>query len=1338
MSKPDLSPSGALAGIALRDLRGGGGENRNAHRYHVPEDFKATIDAEAEAIRQPASEGKVARALVHSNSSSDMSGEEHLSKKSSWGMQDEQRHKSTLHSWDSVSSMNDSGNASSNARASTLATGGNQAGILRVRPSQTSSAIITASGTDKDKDPLRVCATLWERAKKLDPVLWGALREMQSAAGRGDAGGSGAGMGVDIAAIAREIRAALEGIIFTDLAHAVEVKGADQRVWLMDHKLSREAAKGLKGAYDRGVTQQLLVCEADAARFYRRLLQRLGKEHQGALAAPSAASARTGGAPLVRSLCQWCLLCMGDLARYQVARRGGARSSAEARRCYLRALQLDPMHGKPHNQLAVLASYEGNDFESVYRYFRAMMTAHPFPARENLLALFEKNRDKLATMLVRRRQRDNGGGSSSRGGGGHGRGGGRPTSAGRERADRAAVDPSVSASDDSGEEQMALFKRRFLAVHGMLFTGVGLEELERTACACLQDMRLLLETMQDGMEAEMGRAMDEEEGGMYRELYQPLEPQQSQEPQQPGHPHGQGASSGGVGAGTGSHGGIRGSTLGSVEASGGDAGGGRGHHEPPSLAQGASLLSSDPSASTWSPRDPFALQLLALCLFTCHYALRHGSRGAAAQGPEAALDAAVVELCVPRGPWPPLVTASMALLMEVVGCLLRAIRVRRPRRWGGRISAGGPGTGGVYGGDGTGDSGQVANGSGRGLVTGGSGCSVYSEIDITDDGTDVLVGPVQALAIGQSGEVIPGEPQPQHDEQVGGGEGIGAGASGHGGGEEAGGGVAPVVAGASSHAPWSSRLTHATPWLGAVGVFVGWMHRFFDQCMAMDDEDSKRQLAIGLSSLLNDLQLVVADGGLPAVDAALLDAQLPEDAELAGFLPMVLAWDRRTPQATVEAAPLLDAAHVEAIRIARILAFGQFAATTPIPATSGITAAAAPGEDSETRFLYYHPEVGLYSASPTPPESPVDAAEALMDAEDLAAVPLTDEEVSDMPYEGSGSQPGSMSASGGTGTGAGTGGGLLVVDPAVIRQAMQKARQDRRRAAGTPRGGAGGRPGGRAPSGRGPSPHAVVLDADDRNDYNRNLPYTMGEASTGGGGGGASRAFSSSGGGGRLPATHQRGMHAPHNEFAGTGGQGDGEGAAGSVAVPAMPPRMVSSLGAGAGAGVLGAVSAAPRLIIVDAPNVAMRHGLKKKFSCRGIQIAVEYWRSRGIQALGFLPDYYLDYDAVGGWKSAARLGMAVKQSRIPDSIALLQQMVDEGVLILTPPQDYDDSYCISYARAHGACIVTNDRYWDNVDKAGGGSQRRDVLAWIRSHCISYTFVRDEFLPNPDFVFPPD
>lgn len=43
--------------------------------------------------------------------------------------------------------------------------------------------------------------------------------------------------------------------------------------------------------------------------------------------------------------------------------------------------------------------------------------------------------------------------------------------------------------------------------------------------------------------------------------------------------------------------------------------------------------------------------------------------------------------------------------------------------------------------------------------------------------------------------------------------------------------------------------------------------------------------------------------------------------------------------------------------------------------------------------------------------------------------------------------------------------------------------------------------------------------------------------------------------------------------------------------------------------------------------------------------------------------------------------------------------MAQKGILIKTPPQDYDDSYAIAFAKQHQAFIVTNDMFRDYLWK---------------------------------------
>lgn len=117
---------------------------------------------------------------------------------------------------------------------------------------------------------------------------------------------------------------------------------------------------------------------------------------------------------------------------------------------------------------------------------------------------------------------------------------------------------------------------------------------------------------------------------------------------------------------------------------------------------------------------------------------------------------------------------------------------------------------------------------------------------------------------------------------------------------------------------------------------------------------------------------------------------------------------------------------------------------------------------------------------------------------------------------------------------------------------------------------------------------------------------------------------------------------------------------------------------------------------------------------------------------ISFLPDYYLNYDRVGELRRLSKFNMStVKPCSIPDDISLLNKLVQDGYIIATPPQDYDDSYCITYAKQHDGYVITNDLFRDHIKKLNG-IEKENTKKWIKSYCISYTFVGNEFLANPD------
>ncbi|KAL2344062.1 hypothetical protein Fmac_005347 [Flemingia macrophylla] len=95
-------------------------------------------------------------------------------------------------------------------------------------------------------------------------------------------------------------------------------------------------------------------------------------------------------------LCHRCLVCMGDLSRYKQQNENPdihKQNWSVAATHYLEATRIWPDSGNPQNQLAVLATYIGDDFLALYHCMRSLAVKEPFPdAWDNLILLLENNR----------------------------------------------------------------------------------------------------------------------------------------------------------------------------------------------------------------------------------------------------------------------------------------------------------------------------------------------------------------------------------------------------------------------------------------------------------------------------------------------------------------------------------------------------------------------------------------------------------------------------------------------------------------------------------------------------------------------------------------------------------------------------------------------------------------------------------------------------------------------------------------------------------------------------------------------------------------------------------
>ncbi|XP_037079197.1 uncharacterized protein LOC119100192 [Pollicipes pollicipes] len=132
-----------------------------------------------------------------------------------------------------------------------------------------------------------------------------------------------------------------------------------------------------------------------------------------------------------------------------------------------------------------------------------------------------------------------------------------------------------------------------------------------------------------------------------------------------------------------------------------------------------------------------------------------------------------------------------------------------------------------------------------------------------------------------------------------------------------------------------------------------------------------------------------------------------------------------------------------------------------------------------------------------------------------------------------------------------------------------------------------------------------------------------------------------------------------------------------------------------------------------------LRHGNKERFSCRGIRLAVEYFRARGHQGITvFVPMWR---------KEAPR-----PDTPITDQEVLLE-LERERFLVFTPSRVvdgkritcYDDRYILQTALHQDGIVVSNDNYRDL-------HKEKQFKKVIEERILMYSFANDRFMPPDD------
>ncbi|XP_042346501.1 ribonuclease ZC3H12A [Plectropomus leopardus] len=144
------------------------------------------------------------------------------------------------------------------------------------------------------------------------------------------------------------------------------------------------------------------------------------------------------------------------------------------------------------------------------------------------------------------------------------------------------------------------------------------------------------------------------------------------------------------------------------------------------------------------------------------------------------------------------------------------------------------------------------------------------------------------------------------------------------------------------------------------------------------------------------------------------------------------------------------------------------------------------------------------------------------------------------------------------------------------------------------------------------------------------------------------------------------------------------------------------------------------RPIVIDGSNVAMSHGNKEVFSCRGIQLAVNFFLDRGHNTITvFVPS----------WR---------KEQPRPDAPLtdqhILMELEKRKILVYTPSRRvggkrvvcYDDRFIVKLAYESDGVIVSNDTYRDLQ------GERPEWKKCIEERLLMFSFVNDKFMPPDD------
>ncbi|XP_051780830.1 LOW QUALITY PROTEIN: probable ribonuclease ZC3H12B [Erpetoichthys calabaricus] len=139
------------------------------------------------------------------------------------------------------------------------------------------------------------------------------------------------------------------------------------------------------------------------------------------------------------------------------------------------------------------------------------------------------------------------------------------------------------------------------------------------------------------------------------------------------------------------------------------------------------------------------------------------------------------------------------------------------------------------------------------------------------------------------------------------------------------------------------------------------------------------------------------------------------------------------------------------------------------------------------------------------------------------------------------------------------------------------------------------------------------------------------------------------------------------------------------------------------------------RPIVIDGSNVAMSHGDKQVFSCRGIQLAVQWFWNRGHREITvFVPSWRKEQHRPETPITDQNILHLLEKRKI--LVYTLHSRRVNGKRVVC----YDDRYIVKLAYDSDGIIVSNDNYRDLQ------SEKPDWKKFIEERLLMYSFVNDK------------